>query len=162
MVESAESVLPAYLWPPSSWVAEANRLRVFQIAYPPCLPKGSCFNRYRIQGGRWLTIPILHTLKSSPYEATWPTDKHWRLYHWRTLLTLYGKAPFFYEWKPFLEYLYLQAPFTRLSQFTECVLLEIARLYGWRLSWSERYLGPVQRCSPSELSILDQLLRAGL
>jgi len=156
-------VLPAFLWPPRSWVEKAKTLRTFQVGYPPRLPKGSCFTRYRIVGERWLSVPIIHRLKTTPAAATWPPDKRWRLYHWRTLLTLYGKAPFFYEWKPFLEYLYLQAPLLTLRDATDLVLRELASLYGWTYEWAPTTLPKGNwRCNPAELSILDHLLRTGI
>ncbi|MCX8112675.1 MAG: WbqC family protein [Bacteroidia bacterium] len=154
-------VLPAFLWPPKSWVDKAQALRSFYIGYPKRLPKGSCFTRYRIAGDRWLSVPIIHALKATPHQASWPSDKPWRLYHWRTLMTLYGKAPFFYEWKPFLEYFYLHAPYTRLAEAAELILNELARLYGWRFSWASEPVGQWQPCPASELSVLDYLLRRG-
>lgn len=155
------AVLPAFLWPPISWITHARALGTFQVAYPSRLPKGSCFTRYRITGERWLSIPIIHSLKASPAQATWPPDKRWRLYHWRTLLTLYGKAPFFYEWKPFLEYLYTEAPLERLRDVADLVLRELAALYGWQYEWVPLLPAGDWRCTGTELSILDQLLRVG-
>ncbi|MCS7153278.1 MAG: WbqC family protein [Bacteroidia bacterium] len=154
-------VLPAFLWPPKSWVEHANRLRKFFIGYPARLPKGSCYTRYRIIGERWLSIPIIHASKRTPFEATWPPETRWRLYHWRTLLTLYGKAPFFYEWKPFLEYLYLEAPLSRLADVAELIIQELARLYHWQVEWKPEDAPIYFPCSAAEVSILDQLLRSG-
>lgn len=155
-------VLPAYVWPPRSWVEKACEMKTFQVGYPPRLPKGSYYARYWLPEGRWLSVPLLHSSKSAPFTATWPPDKRWQSYHWRTLLTLYGKAPFFYEWKPFLEYLYMEAPFFTLVDFTRAVLTELARLYGWRISWSLSPLQLVEDFPPREPSILSHLLRVGI
>lgn len=115
-------VLPAYVWPPRTWVDQAQAAQRFRVAYPPRLPKGSYFARYRIQSALWLSIPLQKPSRKDPLTATWPADSRWRLYHWRTLLTHFGKAPFFYEWKPFLEYLYLEARVATLRDFTDTIL----------------------------------------
>ncbi|MCS6894846.1 MAG: WbqC family protein [Bacteroidia bacterium] len=153
--------LPAYIWPPVSWVERAHRLRTFLIAYPARLPKGSYYTRYRIADERWLSIPIIHATKNTPHTATWPSDKRWRLYHWRSLLTLYGKAPFFYEWKPFLEYLYTEADFTTLKDFAELIFQELGSLYSWQYEWSPYPVKLNFTLQRDEISILDQLLRFG-
>ncbi|MEN3041495.1 MAG: WbqC family protein [Bacteroidia bacterium] len=152
--------LPAYLWPPATWIEQANRLQSFVIAYPIRLPKADYYTRYLIGNGRWLSVPILHATKDTPYAATWPSDQRWRLYHWRTLVTLYGKAPFFYEWKPFLEYLYLEAQLYTLRDFADLIFQELARLYAWRYEWAPTpgAIPPFQYPA-KELSILDKLLR---
>ncbi|GIV23213.1 MAG: WbqC family protein [Bacteroidia bacterium] len=155
-------VLPAYLWPPLSWIEVAKESRGFAVAYPPLLPKGSYYARYWLPEGHWLTVPLVHATKKTPFQATWPPDKPWRLYHWKVLLTLYGKAPFFYEWKPFLEYLYLEAPFTTLYEVTNTVLQELARLYGWKATWVKDLMPEPMVFARQEASILPHLLRVGL
>lgn len=155
------TVLPAYVWPPLSWVARAHAAHRFQVAYPARLPKGSYFARYSLQPGQWLSIPLHRPSRKSPPEATWPAESRWRLYHWRTLLTHFGKAPFFYEWKPFLEYLYLEAPVRTLREFTDLILQELARLYGWQYMWAAPERLSCVEPETEELSLLVRLLRVG-
>ncbi|MCX7606096.1 MAG: WbqC family protein [Bacteroidia bacterium] len=156
------NILPAYIWPPLSWVQLATTFRTFQITYPPYLPKGSYYARYWLPEGRWLSIPLLHSTKRTPWDAQWPPDKPWRAYHWRTLLTLYGKAPFFYEWKPFLEYLYVEGTFHRLQEVCTCILKELSPIFGWQFSWCVEPLPVPEVSSPRETSILSHLLRMGI
>lgn len=154
--------LPAYVWPPLSWIEAARAAVRFEVGYPRRLPKGACFTRYRITEGRWLSIPIQHALRTAPLQASWPLESRWRLYHWRTILTLYGKAPFFYEWKPFLEYLYLDAPLTSLRDVADLILKELGRVYGWRFQWVEEPLSlPKLPSYADEMSGLERVLRLG-
>lgn len=154
-------VLPAYVWPPASWIERACAAQQFQVGYPVRLPKGSYFTRYCIQAGVWLSIPLCRPSRKTPSEATWPAESRWRLYHWRTLLTHFGKAPFFYEWKPFLEYLYLEAFVHTLRAFTDLILQELARLYGWQYTWTASERLSYEDPEAGELSILVHLLRVG-
>jgi len=154
-------VLPAFVWPPQSWVDIAHQERRFGVGYPARLPKGGYYTRYWLPEGRWLSIPVRHAQKDTPFLASWPPESRWRTYHWRTLLTLYGKTPFFYEWKPFLEYLYLEARLPTLQAFCDTILTELARLYGWTFYWSED--PPLTLSGPArEPTILAHLLRVGI
>ena len=142
-------------------MAQAQAAQRFQVGYPSRLPKGSYFARYRIQSDLWLSIPLHKPSRKTPWMATWPPESRWRLYHWRTLLTHFGKAPFFYEWKPFLEYLYLEAPVSTLREFTDLILQELARLYGWQYEWTALEGLTYPDTEGQELSILVHLLRVG-
>lgn len=83
------------------------------------------------------------------------------MYHWRTLLTHFGKAPFFHEWKPFLEYLYLESPVSTLREFTDLIFQELARLYGWQYEWAALEGPTYPDLEGQEISILVHLLRVG-
>jgi len=154
-------VLPAFVWPPQSWVDIAHQERRFGVGYPARLPKGGYYTRYWLPEGRWLSIPVRHAQKDTPFLASWPPESRWRTYHWRTLLTLYGKTPFFYEWKPFLEYLYLESRLPTLQPFYDTTRTALARLYGWTFYWSED--PPLTLSGPArEPTILAHLLRVGI
>lgn len=153
-------VLPLYYWPPAAWVRQADRYKRFCVGYGKKIPKASLFYRCALASGVWLSIPLVRASKKAPWEATWPLGSRWRLHHWRTIQTLYGKAPFFYEWKPFLEALYLERPVLYLHEVSLAILQELARWRGWRIEVVE---GVVEGLLQWEgLSSLPLLLRGEL
>ncbi len=126
-------VLPLYYWPSVDWIKRADQLKRFYVGYDSKIPKASSFYRCALPNGLWLSIPLVRASKKVPWQATWPVESRWRLYHWRTVQTLYGKAPFFYEWKPFLEELYLNAAVSYLHEVSLSIIQELARWRGWRV-----------------------------
>ncbi|MCS6789459.1 MAG: WbqC family protein [Bacteroidia bacterium] len=154
--------MPAYFWPPVSWVEAANRYRTFAVGYPAILPRGEYYARYWLPERGWLSVPIQRALRKNPPIATWEPASRWRLYHWRTIQTLYGKAPFFYEWRPFLEYLYLELSATTLREITTTILEYLASLYGWKFQWLPEKLPPYTPFPSPDTSILPILLRRGI
>jgi WbqC-like protein family len=91
-------------------------------------------NRNRIktpQGLRWLTIPVevkgnyLQRIAESRIS-----DRGWARRHWRTLSHNYARAPFFHEYRPWLEELYLGCDDLLLSVVNERFIRAICELLG--------------------------------
>jgi hypothetical protein len=92
-------------------------------------------NRNRIKtprGTRWLTIPV-HArgaqAESIPVHAIETAGSDWPRAHLAALTRSYERAPFFEQYRPWLEQVYA-APPRLLADFTIAVTLDIARFLG--------------------------------
>ncbi len=100
-------------------------------------------NRNKIktsQGVKWLTIPV--EVKGKYHQQIRETriaDSKWNRTHWKTLQLNYARAPFFKEYRPFFEELYLAEQSEWLSEVNRRFLEKIAGLLGidteFRWSW---------------------------
>ena len=93
--------------------------------------KGDFQNRNRVKGAggvQWLTVPIVHKFPQQINEVEIAGDD-WRDKHWRTVLSCYGRAPYFKMIGPGLEELY-RAPSNKLSDFNLDAIRLLARLLG--------------------------------
>ncbi len=104
-------------------------------------------NRNKIktpQGVQWLTIPVQvkgkYTQKIKDVKVS---DTKWKNKHWKTIQLNYAQAPFFKEYKDFLEELYLKTNTEYLFEINRrflesfCDLLEIDKTkfkYSWEYS----------------------------
>jgi hypothetical protein len=156
-------VLPLYYWPPVNWLQMAAAHRVFGVAYPSHLERGSLYYRCYIPLHGWMTIPLLRATRKAPWQATWPSKTNWKRYHYRVLQTLYGKAPFFLEWKPFLEVLYLSGCEETLSAFSFRIIQELASWHGWKVSARQDAIPTLPMAHEgAPVSSIDVVLRFGL
>jgi len=102
-------------------------------------------NRNKIktpQGLLWLTIPV--QVKGKYEQAIRDTvisEPRWAEKHWRAICQNYAKAPFFREYKPQFEELYLGCAETYLSLINHRFLTAICSVLGIRTSirWSTDY-----------------------
>jgi len=93
-------------------------------------------NRNRIktsQGSQWLTIPVKKKGNVEQHRAiqdieiSW--ERPWSQKHHSALQQAYQHAPFFQDWAPFLDEVYMQRP-THLAPFIIEVTIELARRLG--------------------------------
>ncbi len=86
-------------------------------------------NRNRVKtpaGPQWLTIPVGPDLRRLICEVTLQSTR-WQRTHWKTLVQLYGKAPFFRHYQGFLEDIYLAREWRSLSELNQFLVHSIAR-----------------------------------
>lgn len=109
-----------YWW----WLAmEAGNL-VFDRA--ESFVKMSYRNRYYITGANGL-IQLTVPLAGGRNQRTAMQDMHidnkerWQVQHWRTIFSVYGRAPYFEHYAPSLEQLF-QTKFDRLVAFNEATI----------------------------------------
>lgn len=103
--------------------------------------KNSWRNRNRIKtanGTQWLTIPVAYSGRSRQrIDEVVVADAGWRERHWKSLRQSYARTPFFDEYAPALERLYLDGGEERLSEINRafiehvCGLLGIGTELGW-------------------------------
>ena len=85
-------------------------------------------NRNRIStasGIQWLTIPTTGSITQSIDEVQ-TAGSQWQRKHYNTLVTNYSKAPFFSQYKDFLEDFYLEKTWSNLSQLNQYLITHIA------------------------------------
>lgn len=88
-------------------------------------------NRNKVKGPKgpqWLSIPVGTDLNRLICDVSLD-DSHWQQKHWKTLLQLYGKAPFFDTYRSFLEDAYLNRKWQNLSCLNQFLIQAIAAQY---------------------------------
>lgn len=102
-------------------------------------------NRNKIktpQGLIWLTIPVVAKGRyTQRIDETRVSDPKWAERHWRTISNNYAAAPFFGDYREWLEDLYLGSNEDLLSLVNRRFLDEICGRLGisTRLTWSTDY-----------------------
>lgn len=76
-------------------------------------------------GPLWLTVPAGQSRSRLIHEVVLE-DKSWGRKHWDTLRHAYSKAPFFAEYRPFLEHVYLERRWDSLSELNQYMTKTIA------------------------------------
>ena len=86
-------------------------------------------NRNRIKtpnGSQWLTIPVGDDIHRLICEVA-IKDHHWQTKHWKTINQIYGKTPYFKNYRAFLEHFYLDQQWDNLSRLNQYAITTIAR-----------------------------------
>ena len=86
-------------------------------------------NRNRIytpSGVQWLTIPTNGSITQSIDEVQ-TAGSQWQHKHFNSLVTCYSKAPFFSNYREFLEDFYLGHTWNNLSQLNRYLITNISR-----------------------------------
>lgn len=83
-------------------------------------------NRYYITGANGLiqlTVPLAHgrNQRTAMQDVMIDNKERWQVQHWRTLFSVYGRAPYFEHFAPSLEVLFLQK-FDKLVAFNEATI----------------------------------------
>lgn len=87
-------------------------------------------NLIRVPNGtQWLTVPVCSERTSAIEEVT-IADSKWSAKHFNAICTNYGKAPYFEQYKSFLEYIYLEKKWGTLSELNQFLLMEISKILG--------------------------------
>ena len=102
-------------------------------------------NRNKIktpQGSIWLTIPV--EVKGKYYQKineTIVSEKDWNVKHWKTISSIYAKAPFIADYKPFFEKIFIGCTDESLSKINYRFITGISSLLGikTKISWSMDY-----------------------
>ncbi len=85
-------------------------------------------NRNRIQtqhGPQWLTVPVSAGLDTRIDQAKIVPDR-WQMKHYQAILTSYAKAPYFKQYREFLEFVYLDSEWQLLSELNQFLICRIA------------------------------------
>ncbi|GAB3781001.1 WbqC family protein [Dyella agri] len=95
-------------------------------------------NRIKAAGGaHWLTVPAGANRNRLICEVALD-DPAWQEKHWKTLCHNYSRAPFFRQYTPFFEELYLGQTWVNLSEMNQSMTQRIAReLLGIRTVFTD-------------------------
>lgn len=86
-------------------------------------------NKVKTQSGvQWLTVPTGTSLNRQICEVE-IADKRWGVKHWKSLQQCYSRAPFFSQYREFLEHTFLGTRWTNLSDLNQALIRGIAREY---------------------------------
>ena len=77
------------------------------------------------RGTEWLTIPTNGRQQHLICNVEF-TDPKWQIKHWETLRHVYGKAPYFARYRPFLQDVYLGRRWTHLSELNQYLIKGIS------------------------------------
>ncbi|MBI9062177.1 MAG: WbqC family protein [Marinilabiliaceae bacterium] len=80
------------------------------------------------QGLQWLTIPCMQYSIDQTIDQTQINLTNWNKKHWQTIKTVYGKAPFFNQYKALFEELYLSCNSNALSEINYQFIKAITEL----------------------------------
>lgn len=89
-------------------------------------------NRNKIKtdaGLKWLTIPCGYDLTRKIYEVQIKQDMPWQKKHYDALWNAYRKAPYFDEYKDFLEHVYLEKKWDYLYELNRYLITYISKEY---------------------------------
>jgi len=127
------------MFPPISWWHRALAAPQAAVGSGDVFYKGSLYNRYRIvaaNGPMWLTVPLAGgRLQHQPVSRLQISySERWQHRHAHTLISAYGRAPFFEALWFLFEPLYQQR-YEWLSQFNEAALAAAARALRVPQQW---------------------------
>ena len=86
-------------------------------------------NRNKIKtpkGTEWITVPVVKGPRDQLIHQVEIQQTDWQKTHWGLLQQHYAKAPYFEQYREFLEGLYLQQQWTNLSAFNQHVIAQIS------------------------------------
>ncbi len=91
-------------------------------------------NRYRLassNGPLWLTIPIIggREQRRPVHQIAIDNRLPWQRNHWRSLVSIYRRTPFFEHYEPLLQPLFT-TPFDRLASFNEASIQWCSEVLG--------------------------------
>lgn len=122
-----------------------NKADVFVLYDEMQFTKGDWRSRNLIKtpkGLQWLSIPVKvkgkYIQKISEAEVT---DQYWRKKHWQSIKHNYVKSPFFKEYGPLFEAMYMSGTDHRLSQINYNFLKIVTGMLGitTRFIWSSEF-----------------------
>lgn len=114
------------------WLGFFEKLRrvdLFVLLDDVQFSKGDFQNRNRVKGAagvQWLTVPVVHRFPQKINEVEIAGDD-WRENHWKTIVSCYGRTPYFAEVAPSLERLYHE-PWRKLTDFNLAAIKLLATL----------------------------------
>ncbi len=86
------------------------------------------------QGWTWLTVPVQHGGKVRPKicEVRIAAEHRgrWGIKHWKSLVTNYGRAPYFKRYSGLLEDIYCGRRWEKLADLNETIIRETTGLLG--------------------------------
>lgn len=87
-------------------------------------------NRNKIKtpkGAEWMTVPVVKGPRDQLIHQVEIQQTDWQDSHWRLLQQHYAKAPYFDQYRDFLQELYTQQTWANLSAFNQHVIATISR-----------------------------------
>ncbi|KAA1247229.1 WbqC family protein [Aquimarina sp. RZ0] len=77
------------------------------------------------KGLEWITIPVKQNNLDQTIDQTQVFLPKWNIKHWKTIQSIYGRAPFFKNYKERFEKIYLEMDTLLLSEINKQFIFEI-------------------------------------
>ncbi len=111
-------------------------------------------NRNKIKrenGADWFTIPARFLNLNQKINEVEVATNDWAIKHWKTLSTVYAKAPYFKIYKPIFEQLYTSINTKNLSEINQLFIKVICEILGIKT--------PIVNSTDLDLSEPDRVLK---
>ncbi len=120
-------VSPYFTFPPVSWWSRVVGADTLILDIAENFQKMSYRNRYRVSGSNnpvLLSIPLVNGRDQHipVKEVQIHNETRWQTQHWRTLVSVYKRSPFFDHYEDSLKALF-ETEFTLLTDFNKAALL---------------------------------------
>jgi len=114
-------VSPFFIFPPISWWAQVINAETIIFDKDEHFQKMTARNRYDISGANnriKLSIPLTKGREQRIVmsDVIIYNEERWQVQHWRTLVSVYKRSPFFDHYEDSLKTLF-ETPFTHLTAF---------------------------------------------
>lgn len=148
-------VTPVVPFPNMFWWLCAHETDIVTFDYAEHFEKMSYRNRYYITGANGLiklTVPLQHgrNQRTAMQEVTIDNREQWQQQHWRTITSVYGRAPFFEHYADELEKLFV-AEHTQLVAFNMTGILWLKKQLG--ISYTEVIADEYEKVYPDAQDI---------
>lgn len=80
---------------------------------------------YTATGLKWMTVPVYGTTEKRIDEIEIVRGR-WQMQHYQSILTNYAKAPYFRQYRDFLDFVYLDTVWNSLSELNQFLIRKIA------------------------------------
>jgi WbqC-like protein family len=151
MADIVASYMP---FPPISWFAQLYRQDTLLLDGFEHFEKMSLRNRYAIAGANGkilLSLPLVkgRNQRTAMKDVQIFNGVKWQKQHWRTLVSVYRRSPYFQHFEPELQHFY-QQPFENLIDFNEQTIRFLMKQFGMRLpigkteSYEAFYKAPIK------------------
>lgn len=139
------ALMALHYLPAIGWFTNLMNYPTFRLEKCEHFVKSSGRNRCELataQGRQTMSIPVLggRSQQTSIQDVRLSNDRPWQRQHWHAIRTAYGKAPFYEDYAPFFEAMYVKK-YTHLWDFNLELLQLCFRLLGWKpvLQFTDSY-----------------------
>lgn len=141
-------------FPPVTWFARLYGQHVLMLDAYEHFEKMSLRNRYAITGANGkilLSIPLVkgRNQRTAMKDVMIFNGENWQQQHWRTLMSVYRRSPYFEHFEPELQHFYLSS-YSSLTDFNEQTIRFLLKQFGMPLNiqftqqYKANYAPPIQ------------------
>lgn len=80
------------------------------------------------QGNKWLSVPVGSKIHRLIHQVE-INNPAWGKKHWQTIRQYYSRSPYFADYAPFFEQIYLEKTWDNLSELNQFLIKNISRLF---------------------------------
>ena len=135
------AISPFLTFPEISWWMHVVNMNVVILDKAEHFEKMTTRNRYPIAGANnsiLLSVPLVNGRNQHVpmADVRIHNETRWQVQHWRTLVSVYKRSPYFEYYEPTLQPLFEQ-PFTHLTDFNKAGILWAKKQLGLKFELQE-------------------------